>query len=148
MSKGMLYLFAILAISIMISCTTVTPQDTPQNTAQVAAIRAMHGMLMKGDFVVFYRDWCHQHIAKQLTTEEFSEFMRSNKGKEVLRLFTEVLKAADEKAETDVLIARPEDEEGQYEFILKMSQEERRGGRRWHIELQWHDGKWKLLDTD
>ena len=151
MVRGMQYLFLAMTVMPTVSCTSDTPLDTQQDAPQAAAVRAMHAVLTKGDYAAFYRDWCHPHLTGRLTAEEFTEGMRSDKGTELIRLCAEVLKAVDENAGREVLIARPQEEEGQYELILmslKGTDRAERSDRQWHLELQLHDGKWKLMDTD
>ncbi len=125
--------------------------DALGDTPQVAAVRAMRAVLAKGDYAGFYRDWCHPHIAAQVTAEEFVGHMKSDKGREIIRLYAEVLKHVDAKVGPEALIARPEEKEGQYEFILvsvKALSRGKRATQQWHLELGLHDGKWKLMDTD
>lgn len=86
-----------------------------------------------------------------MSGERFGEWMRSEQGKAVVRLYAEVLRAVDAGAAPDVLIAQPQAQPDQYEFILvavRKKNAAERAGSQWHLELQLHGGKWKLLDTD
>lgn len=108
-------------------------------------------MLAAGKFEEFYRDWCHPHLQQQLTSKQFVEWMKTDKGKADVRLYADVLRAIDTKAGPDVLIAQAQEQKDQYEFILVATSKQRlagRSGAQWHLEIQLHEGKWKLMDTD
>ncbi len=49
----------------------------------------------------------------------------------------------------DVLIAQPQEDPDEYEFILVKAKHRRsQEHQQWHLELKKEDGKWKLMDTD
>lgn len=116
-----------------------------KETEQVAAIKSMHAALAAGKYSEFYRDWCHPHWQQQISVEMFAESMRLGRAKTITRLYADVIRAIDAQAGPEVLIACAQDQADQYEFIL-VSQ--RWSGALWHLELQLHEGKWKLMDTD
>ena len=136
-----------LALALGIPVNARAEGDSPQ----LAATRAMHAALKTADYATFYRDWCHPHIQEQLTAAEFVEWMKSEKGAAIARLIADVLAAIDGKAGAEVVVAQAQDKPEQYEYILvqvrKKSPPERKGAQ-WHLELQLHDGQWKLMDTD
>ena len=77
--------------------------------------------------------------------------MKEDFGKGVIKLFSNAIKAIDEKAGPDVIVAQQQKAQDEYEFILtkvKKSNPIGRKGSPWHIELKLDDGKWKLMDTD
>ena len=118
---------------------------------QVAAARNINKLLVAGKFEEVYRDWCHPHLQEQIDKEEFVDSMKEDFGKGVIRLFANVIKAIDDKAEPDVIVAQPQEDQDEYEFILTKVKENNPIGRKgspWHIELKLHNGKWKLMDTD
>lgn len=120
-------------------------------TPQMAAARTINKLLLGGKFEELYRDWCHPHLRKQLDEDEFSEAMKGDFGKAVTKLFAEVIKAVDDEAGPEVVVARLQEDEDEYEFILKSARENSYRGKRgtlWHLELKLHDGKWKLMDAD
>lgn len=122
-----------------------------KESPQVTAVRSMHSMLAVGKYEEFYRDWCHPHLQQQLSSKEFVEWMKSDKGKADVQLFADVVRAIDTKAGPDVLIAQAQKENDQYEFILVATSKQKlagRSGAQWHLEIQLHEGKWKLMDTD
>ena len=122
-----------------------------QETPQVLALRDMQKILLKGQYEKFYREWCHPHLTKQLTLNEFVVYMKSEEGHAIVALYQDVLKAVDDASGPEILISQPEKDDGQYEFILvvikKLSSKER-NKKQWHLELQLDNGIWKLLDTD
>ena len=120
-------------------------EETPQTTA----LRVMQKVLREKDWAGFYEKHAHPHLKDQLDLERFRKFMDGDKGKAIVTLFDEVLKAVDDKADESVLIARhnPENKD-EYEYILVKVQKSDRKGRQWHLELQLDGGQWKLMDTD
>ena len=118
---------------------------------QVSAVRSMHAALVKGDYAAFYREWCHPNLQLQLSSEQFVEWITSDRGKPVARLCADIIKAAEGKARPEELVAQPQEQADRYEFILvseRRKSRTERAGAQWHLELQLHEGKWKLLDTD
>ena len=108
-------------------------------------------MLKAGKYEEFYRDWCHPHLQEQLGSKEFVESMKSDWGKAVVRLYADVIRAIDTKAGLDTLYAGAQKQKDQYEFILVAARKQQATGRsntQWHLEIQLHEGKWKLMDTD
>jgi len=141
----------VVCLFTLLTGVTRAANETDRDTPQVAAIRSIHSALLKGDHAAIYVDWCHPHLQKQLDENEFVKGMESDFGKAVTQLFTDVLKAVDEKAGPDEVLAQPQEEEDQYEFILVPLEKQGRGRPRgvlWHLELQLHKGKWKLMDVD
>lgn len=118
---------------------------------QIAAARTINKLLEAGKFDELYRDWCHPHLQKQFDKEDFAGSMKEDFGKGVIKLFSNAIKAIDEKAGLDVIVAQQQKAQDEYEFILtkvKKSNPIGRKGSPWHIELKLDDGKWKLMDTD
>jgi hypothetical protein len=125
--------------------------DEAKETVQISAARTINGLLVAGKFEEVYRDWCHPHLQEQVDKEGFVESMNEDFGKSVIKVFADVAKAIDEKAGADVLVAQPQEDEDEYEFILVMVRKNNPFGKKgspWHIELKLHDGKWKLMDID
>jgi hypothetical protein len=144
----LLHIITITTVAVLLAIASAAAE---KDTAQVAAIRSMHAALVTGKYADFYRDWCHPHLREQLTVEEFDKWMASEKGKAILKLYADVIRAIDTKAGPDVLISRAQDKPDQYEFILvalRKTSASDRAGAQWHLELQLHEGKWKLMDTD
>ncbi len=142
---------AILTIAASIALAVPRTLAEEKEPAQVTAIKSMHGMLTAGKYGDFYRDWCHPHLQGQLSAEAFGLWMQSDKGKAVVALYAEVIRGVDSKAGADVLIAQPQAEKNQYEFILAAVRKQKsfeRAGAQWYLEIQLHEGKWKLVDTD
>lgn len=122
-----------------------------EDTPQVKALRAMQKVIKDKDWGKLYTDFAHPHLREQLDLDKFKAFMNGPKGQPVADVFDEVLKAVDSKADKTVLLAQPQEKEGEYEFILvklKNLPPAERKGRQWHLELGLDDGRWKLLDTD
>lgn len=118
---------------------------------QIAAARSINKLLEAGKFEEVYRDWCHPHLQKQVDKEGFAESMKGDFGKGVIKLFADAIKAIDEKAGPDVIVAQQQKDQDEYEFILtkvKKSNPIGSKGSPWHIELKLDVGKWKLMDTD
>jgi thiol-disulfide isomerase/thioredoxin len=120
-------------------------------TPQLKAVEQMYSVLLKKDFASFYTDWCHPCLKEQIDKQHFIKWMQSNKGKAVIALYTEIIKAINNNSDQDVLITRLEEIKDEYEFILvkiKAKSYTERAGAQWHLELQRHEDKWKLKDTD
>ena len=141
----------IVAMATHLAFISTPAAAAEKESAQVAAVRSMHSVLAAGKYQEFYRDWCHPHLQRQLGAKEFAEWMKSDKGKAVVRLYASVIGAIDTKAGSDTLIARAEEQKDKYEFILVATGKQNaadRAGAQWHLEIQLHEGKWKLMDTD
>lgn len=141
-------IFTLLS-SLAFAITSVTAAEADQ--AAIAATKTMHQLLEAGKFEEVYRDWCHPHLQKQMDAVKFAGWMKSEKGKKVIQLFADIIKAMDEKAGPEVVVAQPEEDKNQYEFILtgvKSRNPIGQKGSEWHLELEFHDGKWKFMDVD
>ena len=132
--------------------TSLFGADVRQDTHRIAAIRQMREILKKEDYRAFYQEHCHPHLHKQIEINAFERLMSTPRGEAMgIKLFNEVLDAVDGKADDKVLIARPQAEKDEYEFILVKVRDQlpaERKGRQWHLELKLDEGKWKLMDTD
>jgi hypothetical protein len=118
---------------------------------QIAAARTINKLFEAGEFEEVYRDWCHPHLQKQVDKKGFAESMKGDFGKGVIKLFSDAIKAIDEKAGPDVIVAQLQKDPDEYEIILtkvKKSNPIGSKGSPWHIELKLDEGKWKLMDTD
>ena len=116
---------------------------------QVAAVRTVAKLLAEKNWAKVYADHSHPHVQKQMTAAEFEATLTGPKGKPMIDVFSDVLKAVDEKAGPDVLLAQPQKDVDEYEFILvKVKALPNRMGRQWHLELKLDGGVWKILDTD
>jgi hypothetical protein len=125
--------------------------DETKESPQISAARTINKLLVAGKFEDVYRDWCHPHLQKQVDKEGFVEAMTEDFGKGVIKIFADVVKAIDDKAGPDVIVAQPQEDKDEYEFILakvKKNNPIGRKGNPWHIELKLDEGKWKLMDTD
>ncbi len=145
------FLQVLIAVTIVaFGAGPATAASTEPDTAQVSALRVMQGLLKTGKYAEFSREWCHPHLQQQLPGGS-SEWLKSANGKAVVRLYADVIRAIDAKAGPDTLIARPQTRPDQYEFILVAIRNQSpaaRTGAQWHLELQLHQGRWKLMDTD
>lgn len=120
-----------------------------EDSAQTAALRAMQAALKDRNWTLLHEKHCHPNLQAQIDLERFKKFMDGDKGKAIVDLFGEVLKAVDDKADEQTLIARPQEKKDEYEYILvKVQRDPDRKGRQWHLELKLDGGQWKLLDTD
>jgi hypothetical protein len=139
---------SLLMIVLGLSALASNVEESPQ----IAATRSINKLLEAGKFEEVYRDWCHPHLQKQVEEKEFIESMKEDYGKGIIKLFADVIKAIDDKSGPDVVVAQPQEDKDEYEFVLTKGKKDNNtfGGRRspWHIELKLHDGKWKLMDTD
>lgn len=136
-------------LTLALAMTVLTAEFS--NSDPVAATRTINKLLVDGKFEEIYREWCHPHLQKQIDEGKFTESMKEDFGKGVIKLFADVVKAIDDKAGPEVIVAQPEEEKEQYEFILTKVKKDNPIGQKgspWHIELQLHGGKWKLMDTD
>lgn len=137
---------SVLGISLL-SCSQVQVKDS----AQISVLRQMRSVLADQKYTSFYEVYCHPHVQSQLTSTQFEEWMVSEKGTSLLRLYDEVLAANDENSPEREMVAQPEKEDGKYEFILPKVRDSNtlaEQNRFWHIELQLDDGSWKLMDLD
>ncbi|MFT5467431.1 MAG: hypothetical protein ACI8UO_002535 [Verrucomicrobiales bacterium] len=139
---------------ILLLFTILTVMSAPdllraEEIEQAKSIRSMNQMLADGKFVEFHGQWCHPHLQRQLGAEEFADSMKEPFGKAVIQLFAETVKLLDAKAGEDKLIAQPQEEDGEFEFVLvEVKGLAERGDRLWHLELGLHEGKWRLRDVD
>lgn len=116
---------------------------------QVAAVRTVAKLLAEKNWAKVYADHTHPKTKERMTAEEFAATLSGPKGKPMIEIFGDVLKAVDEKAGPDVLLAQPQKDVDEYEFILvKVKALPNRMGRQWHLELKLDGGAWKVLDTD
>ena len=125
--------------------------DETKESVQISATRKMNELLVLGKFEEVYRDWCHPHLQGQFDKEGFVESMKKDWGKDVLKVFSDVVKAINDKAGPDVLVAQFQEDKDEYQFILVQVRKNNwvaSKGSPWHIELKLHDGKWKLMDID
>ena len=139
----------LLAALFIASAASAAPEDERAEKA----LRAMHAVLVQRDYDTFYREHCHQHIKKQLTLGRMKREMATERGKTLHELFDAVIGALDEQAGEDVLVARVQDDPGEYEFNLvkrrdadaPLDIDER---QLWRIELKKEGGRWKFMDMD
>lgn len=70
---------------LMISCNlNNSSNQDKKDSREVASIRKMNSLLIKKEFKKLYQDWCHPHLTKQLTINEFDKSMNSKKGEKLL----------------------------------------------------------------
>jgi ABC-type transporter MlaC component len=125
--------------------------DEANESPQISAARTINKLLVAGKFEDVYRDWCHPHLQKQVDKEGFVKSMKEAFGKGVIKIFADVVKAIDDRAGPDVIVAQPQEDKDEYEFILAKVRKNNPIGSKgspWHIELKLDEGKWKLMDTD
>ena len=144
----LLSLFSILLL--------LTPLSTagPEDEKAAKALRIMNGLLLKKDYDTFYKEHCHQHIKKQMSLAQMKEAMNTEPGTLLAGLFAAAIKALDDQAGKDVLVAQVQEDPDEYEFNL----EKRRPSlapedlgkpkQMWRIELKKEDGRWKFMDMD
>ncbi len=138
----------LLAIAISLAAPPET-EDGDKTPTVSETVAVMNSLFVKREFGEFYKTQCHKHLRDQVDEQEFIECMKGKDGAAILNLFSEVLDAIKQQKGEDVLIARPQDDPDEYEFILVQVRDSRsRGGRQWHLELKKEDGRWKLMDTD
>ena len=134
---------------------TLSILDILQNSApaevseQENAVRSINQLFADGKFDQVHAQWAHPHLQNQVNAEEFADSMKGNFGKGVIQLFNSVVKLLDAKAGEDKLLAKAQDDENEFSFVLvEVKALPERGNQKWHLELGLHDGKWKLLDVD
>ena len=138
--------FLAVTLSLAIGAET---GDANKTQTPKGAVKAMNTLLAKKDFQTLYKTHCHKHLRDQLGEAQFVEYMKSDRGEAIVKLFTEVQSAIKDKKGENVLIARTQEEKNEYEFILvQVKALPSRKGQQWHLELKKEDGKWKLMDTD
>jgi hypothetical protein len=138
---------ALLTLVFAFSASAEVAKESPQ----ITAARTINKLLVEGKFEEVYRDWCHPHLQKQVDKDGFNELMKEDFGKGLIKIFADVVKAIDDKSGPDVIVAQPQEDKDEYEFILaKVKKNNSIGskGSPWHIELKLDEGKWKLMDTD
>lgn len=124
----------------------VGPLPTIVNeTPQIAAVRTMYELLQKRDFANFYQDWCHPHIKKPLTENEFVEYNKAGRGSGTIQILRDVVLATAGNPSAEYLSEKLNPDTQEYAFRVKGVAKH---GTQWHLELQLHEGKWKLMDTD
>lgn len=137
-----------LALTLLVAIGAGTT-DNSKEQAPYDAVEAMHNLLLKKDFAAIYDTHCHKHLREQIGREQFVDYMKSDPGAAIIRLFADVQSAIKDKKGEDVLIARAPENPDEYEFILvQVKKGPSQKGQQWHLELKREDGKWKLIDTD
>ena len=111
------------------------------------AIETMHEVLEKKDYRAFYQHHCHAHLRRQLAEDRFVQDMQGDMGTQVIKLMAAVNEAIAQKLGPETLIARPQDDPEEYEFILPKARRATEA-MLWHIELKKENGVWKLKDVD
>ncbi|ADB14961.1 hypothetical protein Psta_0266 [Pirellula staleyi DSM 6068] len=136
-------------VAAMLVAFAADPTNNAATHTPVGAVEAMNAILIKQDFAAFYDNHCHQHLRGQIDKKRFVDYMKSEAGAAIIKLFADVHAAITQKAGEDVLIARKSDKPDKYEFCLvQVESLPARKGQQWHLELQIEDDQWKLVDTD
>lgn len=136
-----------LAVTLFLAVGAETDDNKKQTPND--AVKAMNTLLAKKDFKALHKTHCHKHLRDQLDEAKFVEYMKSDRGTAIVKLFAEVQGAIKDKKGEDVLISRPQENKDEYEYILvQVKKRPSRKGQQWHLELKKEDGKWKLMDTD
>ena len=113
------------------------------------AVAMMRSLLEKKDYKTLYQDHCHKRLRDQVSQEAFIAYLTRGRGTGIVDLFAEVDNAIKQMKGREILIAGPQEQPDEYEFILVQVKKRRtRKGQQWHLELKKEDGKWKLIDTD
>jgi hypothetical protein len=136
------------ALTLLVAVGAETTDNSKKQTPN-DAVDAMYNLLLKKDFAAIYETHCHKHLRDQINKAQFVDYMKSDPGAAIVRLFADVQAAIKEKKGEDVLVARAQEKPDEYEFILvQVKKHPSRKGQQWHLELKREDGKWKLMDTD
>ena len=141
----------IITIICLLAYTLTAIAEKETEPSPVVATRKINTLLETKKFEEIYSKWCHPHFQKQLNKEKFLELMKGQFGRNTVKVFSEVIKAIDAKAGSDVLTAGYQESQNEYEFSLTQARKVSfRGASNspWHIELKLHDGIWKLKDID
>jgi hypothetical protein len=147
-------MFASVIIAVGLSLFVAEPES--DHSEQLKAVRAMRALLKDEQYAAFYRDWCHPHIQKQVSEAQFTRDLKGAAGKQFVALFDAILDASKTSVDPKTLVARPQQKDDTYEFVLsrvrieqiREKARQRKADAFWHLELKKHDNRWKLLDMD